>query len=89
MTYEQVAQEMIKNYKGTGIIWNIDGNKEIGSPLVQYNETDWEFLMRLCSHFNEIVIEALTAGKPVICFGMSMGKEQSGGELEILGRVSK
>lgn len=86
MTYEQVAKEVVKYYEGTGIIWNIDSNKEIGSPLVQYNETDWEFLKRLCSHFNEIVIEDLKTRKPVICFGMSMGKERSEVELEILGR---
>lgn len=86
MTYRQVAQEVIKDYKGAKIIWNIDGDKELVNPLIQYNETDWEFLMRLCSHFNEMVVADLKSDKPTILFGMSWGKERSKDEAEILGR---
>ncbi len=86
MTYKQAVQEVIRDYEGAEIIWNIDGDKEIGSPLVQYDETDWEFLMRLCSSFNVMVVSDLKTDKLSVCFGMSSGKERSGDVLEISGR---
>lgn len=86
MTYQQIARKVIKDYEGAEIIWNIDSDKEIGNPLVQYNETDWEFLMRLCSHFNEMIIADLKTDRPAFSFGMSMGKDRSRDEAEILGQ---
>ncbi|MCM1233947.1 MAG: hypothetical protein NC489_27895 [Ruminococcus flavefaciens] len=85
MTYRQVIQEVIKHYQETESVWNIRDDKSIGDPLIQYNETDWEFLMRLCSHFHEMLIPDMQNGKWKVHFGIPAGQEQSGDEVEILG----
>lgn len=51
MTYGQIATEVLKSY-GCGILSSADLDKSIGQILVQYHETDWEFLKRLASHFH-------------------------------------
>ncbi len=85
MTYKQVVQAIINDYENAEVIWNVDGEKEIGSPIIQYNETDWKFLMRLCSHFHGVLTSDLRTGKPTVFMGMNVGKERSMVEVEILG----
>ena len=48
-------------------------SKEIGSPIIQYDETDWQFHMRICSHFHESLIPNLRIDKPAFYFGMPEG----------------
>jgi len=85
MPYIQVVQKVIKNQQEAGVIWNIRDDKSIDVPFIQYDETDWEFLIRLCSHFHEVIVADMQAGKPKFHFGMCMGQEQSGDDIEILG----
>lgn len=85
MTYRQVVQKVTQNEKKAGVVWNIREDKDIDTPLIQYGETDWEFLMRIASHFHEVIIPDMQSGRPKLHFGMYMGREQSGDEIEILG----
>lgn len=85
MTYKQVVQKVTYNQQKAGVSWNIREDKNIGAPLIQYEETDWEFLMRIASHFHEVIIPDMQSGKPKLHFGMYMGREQKGDEIEILG----
>ena len=85
MTYKEVVQKVTQNEQEVGVVWNIKDDKNIDTPLIQYEETDWEFLMRICSHFHEVIIPDMQNGKPKLHFGMHMGKEQNGDESEILG----
>ena len=85
MTYRQVVQKVTQNTQAAGIVWNIRDDKSIGTPLIQYEETDWEFLIRIASHFHEVLIPNMQSGKPKLHFGMRMGREQDGDEIEILG----
>ena len=50
MSYADLAKKIVKEYINADIVWNLDRNEKIGRPLIQYQETDWEFLMRLASH---------------------------------------
>lgn len=52
MSYYDIAQEIMSDYENACIIWNLDDEKKIERPLIQYQETDWEFLMRLSSHLH-------------------------------------
>lgn len=52
MTYRDIVEKVIKDYENVQVIWGIDGNKKINRPIIQYKETDWEFIIRLTSHFN-------------------------------------
>ena len=49
MTYRQVVQKVTQNTQAAGIVWNIRDDKSIGTPLIQYEETDWEFIRRAAS----------------------------------------
>ena len=61
------------------MIDNLSGGKETGALLVQYDETDWEFLTRLASRFNGSILPAGEFGAPKLFFGAV--KEKHMGEL--------
>ena len=75
MTYAQVIKEVIGEHK---VICTVGKDRPIGIPLIQYNETDWEFARRLASHFNKPIQSDILTGNPRIWFGVRFGdkKEQ-------------
>lgn len=85
MTYKQVAGKMIEEYKEAGFIWRMGDDKAIGFPLIQYEETDWEFLKRICSHFHSTIFSDLKSGKPEFFLGMPKGVERRMEGVQILG----
>lgn len=84
MTYKQIIRELIHDYKEVDFIWQAGEDRKIGNPLIQYEETDWKFLMRLCSHFNKILFPDLRIGYPKFFFGIGSGKEQKMDKIEIV-----
>lgn len=48
MTYQALAQEILKDYEGSSLIYAAQ-EQPIGSLAVQYEETDWVFLKRVLS----------------------------------------
>lgn len=57
-TYDDVIK-VIKNegkYDKFNFILPSKNNKTIDNLLIQYDETDWEFLKRIVSHFNEAIV---------------------------------
>lgn len=51
MTYCQVLDKVLEQYQTASYIDKISGDKKIPCLLIQYEETDWEFIKRLASHF--------------------------------------
>lgn len=45
-------------------------NKVIDAPLIQYDETDWEFIIRICSLYYTSVFVDIYSGKPRIYCGI-------------------
>lgn len=86
MTYRQVVEKVLKAYDGSEVIWHVEGDKKIESPIIQYDETDWEFLLRLCSHFQKPLTVDVTMEKLVFCFGMNNGKKHDVDRAEVLGK---
>lgn len=71
MPYKRVLQETAT----TGNIVAIKAkNKAIGYPIIRYQETDWEFVRRLASRFNTVVIPEITNSYPQISFGVVNGR---------------
>lgn len=70
MTYSQVVQSVLRDYPKAGCVFKIGGEKAIGYPIIQYLETDWEFLKRLASHFNASLFPDLHTGDPNLYFGL-------------------
>ncbi|MDE6915429.1 MAG: sugar-binding protein, partial [Lachnospiraceae bacterium] len=51
MTYVDVAKKVLSGYGRGDIIDKVSGGEKIPEMLLQYEESDWVFLRRLCSHF--------------------------------------
>lgn len=63
-TYNEVIRFLCAGYDGAAFIMNPEfSNIPIQELIVQYQETKWEFLLRLASHFNTMVVsDFLTPG---------------------------
>ena len=52
MTYDNLIDEILKDYSGFSFSQNVGKGKKIDKPLFQYKESDWEFLKRIASGLN-------------------------------------
>lgn len=66
-TYEQVMRKVLEDQDGARIMDCITGGSVIPDFLLQYEETDWDFLMRLASRF-ELSRSGLPGGSWVRLF---------------------
>lgn len=73
MTYSDIMDELSE--KNKKIICTKGLNTKIVYPIIQYQETDWEFIKRMASHFNTVVIPEICYGFPQVSFGIVEGKE--------------
>lgn len=79
MSYRSIFKKVVSPYEGK-VQDNISDSKNIEKMVVQYDETDWEFLKRLASHFNRGLIPDVTFDSPCIVFGI--GEEYNVGTLD-------
>ena len=68
-TYSQVAQQVCSEYSGGAAICTVGEEKTLGQPVIQYRETDWEFLMRMASHCGGVLVPETHRGLPRLWFG--------------------
>lgn len=68
-TYSQVAQQVCSAYSGGAAICTVGEDKTLGQPVIQYRETDWEFLMRMASHCGGVLVPETHRGLPRLWFG--------------------
>lgn len=77
MKYIDVINEILKPYQEAEVLYNIEEDiaktKEIETFVMQYNETDWEFIKRLASHFNAGLIPSTLFNSPKFVFGIPKG----------------
>ncbi|MFI3212246.1 MAG: hypothetical protein R3Y24_02795 [Eubacteriales bacterium] len=69
MTYADVISKILSEYENGYAYCTVGEDKKIGKPLIQYNETDWEFIKRLASHFESVVVPEISQAFPRIYFG--------------------
>ncbi|MED4570697.1 YwqJ-related putative deaminase [Brevibacillus agri] len=74
MTYPKLVQEVIKTYPGHNVTTSIGEGVQIGEPIIQYDETDWELLKRLASHFHAVLVSDIMEATPRFSFGLPQGK---------------
>lgn len=60
MSYNKIFKKITAEYENSDTIDFVSNNKETGGLLLQYKETDWEFIKRLASHFYAPIIPAPT-----------------------------
>lgn len=68
MTTHELIDEVMKSYKGAVYDINIP-NEPIGQYILQYNETDYEFLKRIVSKYHMGVISAMELENIHVYFG--------------------
>lgn len=69
MTYEQLALQIMSEHTGGAAICTVGEAEKLGRPVIQYRETDWEFLMRMASRCGGVVVPETRYGMPRIWFG--------------------
>jgi len=70
MQYTELIKEVIKDYSGADFIDTVAKSEKLEKVVIQYDETDWEFLKRMASHFNAGLVPDATSDKPKFWFGI-------------------
>ena len=73
LTYEELMRKIIENYAQADIIFAADESIVTGQFIMQYEETDWEFIKRMASRFNTGLVPASTYDAPKFFFGILQG----------------
>ncbi|WP_310603814.1 hypothetical protein [Anaerosporobacter sp.] len=68
--YPSLVKALIKDTSRADVICNENTIKNLVKPLIQYMETDWEFIMRLASHVNGVLYPEVREPYPRFWFGM-------------------
>ena len=66
-TYEQIINDALE---GSGTINFAVSDKPIGNLIMQYGETNWEFILRMANVFNAPVVPSIHVKKPYVTIGM-------------------
>lgn len=69
MTYKQVVEDILSDTPNASAVFAEIANQPIKKPLIQYKETDWEFIKRLASMLNTQLIPDCTTPFPYFSFG--------------------
>lgn len=69
LTYDKLMENIISKYEKAHFNNEIIKNKKTGKFIIQYRETDWEFMKRMVSHFNAALIPICTKDSPLFYIG--------------------
>ena len=69
-TYEVLNSTVISGYEDANYIMAQGKDTPIQNLVAQYEETDWQFLKRLASHFNTVLVPEYTIGGSRYYFGV-------------------
>lgn len=69
MTVHQLIREVMSGYGNSDCIIQIP-DEPIGRLVVQYRETDWEFLKRFASHYGAVLVPDMVSDKIALFVGI-------------------
>lgn len=69
MTLHQLVKEVMSKYPNSDYIISIP-DEPLGRLVMQYQETDWEFLQRIVSHYGAVLIPDVRAEKMAFFIGV-------------------
>jgi len=79
-TYADLVATVVREYTYGDAIDTIAHATPLGGLVLQYDETDWQFLKRLASRFGSVLVPEITSASPKVFFGMPEGKSYALGE---------
>jgi len=71
--YGGLVSDIIESYEGANVIFNVGGNSPTPGFILQYEETDWEFMKRMASNLTVGLVPETRAASPKFFFGTSEG----------------
>ncbi|AKG36442.1 contractile injection system protein, VgrG/Pvc8 family [Paenibacillus durus] len=81
MTYNELIAQTIASYPDSRYMNMLSSNPRLGNYVLQYQETDWQFLQRMASRFQSCLLPAPYFSAPTFYFGVP--QEKSGGEIHV------
>lgn len=75
MTYADVIEEVLQDYPHANMQDHATNHARIGGLIMQYDETDWQFIKRLASHFGAVVVPDAASGSARFSLGVSADRE--------------
>lgn len=74
-TYRDITEEIAKEYS-VKVTWNLP-DRELPCPLIQYQETDYQFIRRIVSHLGGRVLSEDYGSRKEISIGLPQGPIRS------------
>ncbi|MFW5433396.1 late control protein [Paenibacillus apiarius] len=74
--YRNIVDQIVAPYPGGDVIDYVFGQRVQGKFIMQYQETDWEFVKRLASHAGAVLVPDITAHKARFWIGLPEGRKQ-------------
>lgn len=71
ITYQQIVEAVMGEYPHARFLFRVNLNRVTDFPILQYQETDWEFICRLASLFEASVLSDPTEAYPRFYIGKS------------------
>lgn len=75
VTFREIFDQITKTYHDSGIIKNLPLTDRIETLVLQYNETDWEFLKRLASNYHSFLVPSLNTDGVKYFIGLPKGNK--------------
>jgi hypothetical protein len=75
MSPKKIIAHIMKQYKLWDVQDTLARKDGVGQLLIQYKETDWEFLKRLASKYHKPILPMISYQTPKLVFGSKKGKK--------------
>lgn len=72
-TYREIIKMMSEKEKE--ILYRLDQDRRIDTPIIQYEETDWELLKRLAGRLKTVLIPETLSGNCIVYLGKAKGRK--------------
>ncbi len=74
--YAQIISKVLNGYDHADFIWQTDADRSINIPVIQYEETDWQFIKRLATHFKTVIYPEHTSNAIMLYIGNKHGENR-------------
>ena len=71
MTYRQVVEDVLSDTPNASADFSEVANQTINKPIIQYQETDWDFIKRLASMLGVQLLPTYMSDLPHFSFGVT------------------
>jgi len=80
MSYKEIINNLLKDTQNASFLYFAE-NKTLEKPVIQYQESDFSFAVRMASHQNTCIYSDTTDSMPKLIYGLPKGKER--GEISV------